>query len=264
MFLLRRKVSRMADRFSSRRTENITSFIWKAVILLFFLGTSLSSCGITLFSSNCSGVSVFCGNNGTVLAPDATSQVHAAATVTTIKKSKPLASDPMSRQDNNLWGDDAYCSFHNHAYLVAYSSSTVGTYTCASSRLHYGDAAIQIDVTAISGASAGMIFRANPSLSEFYDFVIAHGQYTLGLFSSNNSTTNLIPATSNSAIHGTREKNTLLVITKGNDIKLFINGVFVGETHDNTLTTGYVGVSVSNYANTQVQASFSNLVIYRA
>src|SRR5258708_17434416 len=125
MFLLRRKVSRMADRFSSRRTENITSFIWKAGILLFFLGTSLSSCGITLFSSNCSGVSVFCGNNGTVLAPDATSQVHAAATVTTIKKSKPLSSNQMSRQNNNLWDDDAYSSFHTHAYLVSISSSSV-------------------------------------------------------------------------------------------------------------------------------------------
>ncbi|HLJ34469.1 MAG TPA: hypothetical protein VKU38_12485 [Ktedonobacteraceae bacterium] len=253
----------MANRFSARRTGNIFSCIWQAGILFLLLGTSLSACGITLFSSNCSGVSVSCGNNGTVLAPDATSQVHAAATVTTIKKSKPLASDPMSRQDSNLWGDDAYCSFHDHAYFVEYSSSTQGTYVCDSSRLHFGDAAIQIDVTAsLSDESAGIIFRADPSLSDYYDFAISQGQYALAIF-GNNTTTTLIPPTSNGAIHGTREKNRLLVITKGNDIKLFINGVFVGETHDSTLTTGYVGVSLTNYIS-DAQASFSNLVIYRA
>jgi hypothetical protein len=215
-----------------------------------------------LVQPNCSGVSVFCGNNGTVLAPDATSQVHAAATVTTIKKSKPLASDPMSRQDNNLWGDDAYCSFHNHAYFVAYSSSTVGTYTCASSRLHYGDAAIQIDVTLISGDSAGIIFRVSPSFSEMYDFEITNqGQFDLLLFNKNGTTT-LIPATASSAIHGIGKKNTLLVIAKGNNFQLLINGVFAGETHDNSLTTGYVGASVADYSS-NAQASFSNLVIYQ-
>ena len=232
-------------------------------MLFLLLGTSLSACGITLFSSNCSGVNVFCSNNGTIFSPDPASQAHAVATVTTIKKNKPLVSDPLNKQDSNLWGNDAYCSFHDHAYFVEYSSPTQGTYVCDSSRLHFGDVAIQMDVTAtLASESAGIVFRADPGLSEYYNFAISQGQYSLGGF-GNNSTTTLIPATSNSAIRGVGKKNTLLVVTKGDDIKLFINGVFVGETHDSTLTSGYVGVSLTNYA-ADASAIFANMVIYRA
>ncbi len=256
MSLLKRKVSRMANRFSGRRTGNIFSFTWKAGILLFFLGMPLSSC--TIIGVNCIGSNVTCNTGAPSPTPDRPAIV---ATAHAITQSKPLMSDPMNKPDSNRWGNHAGCTFRNGAYVVTYNG-TPSTYGCDATRLHYSDAAIQMDVTLISGDSAGIIFRVSPSFSEMYDFEITNqGQFGLLLFNKNGTTT-LIPATASSAIHGIGKKNTLLVIAKGNNFQLLINGVFAGETHDNSLTTGYVGASVADYSS-NAQASFSNLVIYQ-
>jgi hypothetical protein len=70
----------------------------------------------------------------------------------------------------------------------------------------------------------------------------------------------IIP-TPSSAIHGIGQTNRLLVIARGDDFKLFVNGSFVGEFQDDTLpAAAYVGVSLAY--NPGGEASFSNLDIY--
>ena len=250
----------MVGRFSPRGKK---VFLWccELGILALFLSLSLSACGITLFRSNCSGINIFCNKNGsTVISPNATAQAIAVATASVLQKHTPLVSDPLSGQDSNAWAVDDTCNFHNGAYFMTYSSSSNGTYTCDARTLHYSDAAIQMDVALLSGQSAGIMFRASAGMDEFYEFMVTEGQFSLGLFGNNNTSTSLIPFTHTSATHGAGAKNTLLVLSKGTDFRLFINGIFVGETHDATLTTGYVGMSLAY--NPSGQASFSNLIIY--
>jgi hypothetical protein len=249
----------MAERFFSRG-RSVFLFSWKLGILVVLLSTSLSACGINL-NKSCTGENVSCGNVGsTVFSPDSTAQAIAVATANTIQKNKPLASDPLNSQDSNHWAEDDNCYFRYGGYFVTYSGSSDGTYTCDSAKLYYRDVAIQMDVTLISGNSAGIMFRATPGMSEFYEFMIGYGSFALGLFGSNNTSTVLFPPTQSNAVHGWGGKNRLLVISEGNDFRLFINGTFVGETHDDTLTAGYVGVSLAY--NPSGQAIFSNLVIY--
>lgn len=246
----------MVNRFSLRRTENIFSYIWKAGILLFFLGVPLSSC--TLISVNCVGSSVSCNTGAPSPTPDRPAIV---ATAHAITQSQPLLRDPMNKQDSNRWGTRNGCAFRNGAYVIIYSG-TPSTFGCDATKQDYGDAAIQMDVTLISGDSAGILFRVDPSFSEMYDFEITdQGQFQLVFFNKNGTTT-LIPATTSSAIHGVGKKNTVLMITKGNDFQFLINGVFAGEAHDNTLSTGHVGATVADYSS-NAQAIFSNLVIYQ-
>ncbi len=59
-------------------------------------------------------------------------------------------------------------------------------------------------------------------------------------------------------------KNTLLIIASGDDFKLFINNIFVGETHDDSLANGQVGLVTGTLVSTSSgEASFSNLKVFK-
>jgi hypothetical protein len=221
---------------------------------------SLSACGDIIINQNCVGQNVICRT------PSPTPNRPAiVATADAITQGQPLVSDPLSKEDNNRWAnylsDQKSCSFHDGAYFVTDNVSPAATYGCDSTVLNYSDAAIQMDVTLISGDTAGIIFRVDPSFSEMYAFDITNQREAELRMLSQNGISILIPATGNSAIHGVGKKNTLLVIARGDDFQLFVNATFVGEAHDDSLTTGYVGMSVSDYSES-AKASFSNLVIY--
>ncbi len=246
----------MADRYFSRGKRFWGCVLLSGIFPLFF-SASLVAC--TPFSSNCSGVNISCGGS-TVLSPDETAQAQAVATVDALKKNSPAVTDPLSKQDSNDWGDTGTCYFRDKAYYVAYNGDSSGVYTCDANRLYFRDAAIQMDVTLISGNSAGIIFRASADLSELYQFMINSDQFYMGVYGANGQPTLLIQPTSSSAIRGLGQKNTLLVITKGDDFRFFINGIFVAETHDSTLATGNVGVSLDHEPDGE--ARFSNLAVY--
>jgi hypothetical protein len=185
--------------------------------------------------------------------------------MTAIKKNKPLIDDPLTGQDSLHWPIDKNCYFGRYfgreTYFMAHSGSANGTYTCyADNGLYLHDVAVQVDVTLILGDSAGIMFRATPDTSEFYEFMIGPSQFLMGRIGPGDTGTFLAPVTSSSTIRGPANANRLLVIMKGSDFQLFINGTFVGEVHDNTLTTGFVGLSLAY--NPTGEASFSNLVVY--
>lgn len=250
----------MPDSCSSRERGKHFAFLWILIIMAIFLSMSLSAC-ITLLDTNCSGLSVSCNSEGSSLvSPDATAQARAVATVTAIKKRKPLVNDPLSKQNSRHWPEDNHCFFEHGAYFVESTGSSNGTYTCFADKLYYHDVAVQMDVKLIIGDSAGIMFRATPDTSEFYEFMIGSSQFLMGRIGPNDAATVLAPPTSSNAIHGPGTYNRLLVIMQGSDFWLFINGTYVGEAHDSTLATGFVGLSLAY--NPNGEASFSNLVIY--
>ncbi|HEV2582029.1 MAG TPA: hypothetical protein VGT44_14330, partial [Ktedonobacteraceae bacterium] len=51
---------------------------------------------------------------------------------------------------------------------------------------------------------------------------------------------------------------------QGQDFKLYINGIFVGETQDSTLTKGEIAfASGTDQSETSSEASYSNLKVFR-
>lgn len=243
----------MIDRVSQRGKRKRLLLNRGAGLLLVLLGFIFSACNSEA-SANCSGLGVSCQSGG----PNPAALI---ATADAITHHKPLLTDPLSQKDGNGWYEDANCFFQNGAYILALDSSTsISTLFCDSPKLLYGNAAIQIDVTLISGDTAGLLFRKDQS-NTFYDFEITkYGQFDLAIDGDNIK--HLIPATTSSAIHPEGKKNTLLVIAKGNNFQLFINGTFVGETQDNTVSGGgKIGVTTADYTG-PAWASFSDLIVY--
>jgi hypothetical protein len=227
--------------------QSILGSVGASCLLLFGLCLSLTGCDGHFLSIDCIGSSGFCGPVAPT--PDAPSLV---ATAQALTAGKPLLTDPMSKQDNNDWAGGNGCSFRNGAYVVTYSGSSSGTQGCFSLKLSYRDAAIAVDVTLISGDFAGIAFRTTPDFASFYEFLIGKGQFLVNL---------IIPITSSNAVRGLKQTNRLLVIARGTDFQLFINGTFVGEVQDPTLSAaGSIGAILEYSSNSE--ARLSNLAIY--
>lgn len=238
-----------------KRHRNVFAPIWMSSLLLVVLCLSLAGCDGHFLSLDCIGSSGYCNP----LPPTPTNAPTLAATANALTAGKPLVADPLSKQDGYNWAANSTCNFHDGAYYVKYSGKSSGTYTCDTEKLSYQNVAIAMDVTLISGNSAGIIFRASHGMNSFYEFMVSQEQFLLAVF-HNNDIKHILP-TPSSTIHGIGQTNRLLVIARGNDFKLFVNGSFVGEVQDNTLTAaGYIGVSLAY--DPGGEASFSNLDIY--
>ncbi|HEX7737547.1 MAG TPA: protein kinase [Ktedonobacteraceae bacterium] len=187
---------------------------------------------------------------------------HVEATAGAITSQPPALNDPLSAQDANNWPNDgSNCFFQNNAYYAAANTANV-LQPCIASVPQYSDAAIQIDVTLYSAADAGLIFRANAAQSQFYDFEVNNqGEFYLRYFTDNKPTF-MIQKTASSAIQPFGSKNTLLVIARGNNFQLFINGSFVGKIQDSTFSSGQIGVAAGTLSANSGNASFTNLRVY--
>lgn len=198
----------------------------------------------------------------TATAQDLASIRNIEATATALTAGKPLLNDPLGSEDANNWPNDgSNCAFQNNAYFVTATTANI-LQPCIAIVPQYGDAAIQVDVTLLTAADAGLVFRANASQNQFYDFEITNqGEFDLRYF-LNNKPVFLIQKTASSVIRGVSSTNTLLVIARGNSFQLFINGKFVGQTQDSTFATGQVGVAAGTLSASNGDASFVNLRVY--
>jgi serine/threonine protein kinase len=188
------------------------------------------------------------------------------ATANAITGSSPTLVDDLSTDFIGGWYvDNTSCTFAGGAYHVIAKQANV-LRTCESSIISIDNAALQVDVSLLSGSNAGLIFRANDQ--QYYDFGIDNqGNYFFRRHDSNGSgggtITDLIPGTRSPAIAPGIRKNTLLVIANGSDFKLFINGNFVGEQQDSSYTGGQVGFGVGTLPSGNTgEASFSNFKEY--
>jgi serine/threonine protein kinase len=204
----------------------------------------------------------------TAVAVTATAHAQATATgivatETAIIGSTPLLTDSLSNQDDNGWVDDgSVCTFENSSYNILLSKSNT-LQPCVSNKLQYADAAFQVDVTLVSAANGGLIFRANAASTAFYDFEITNDGKFYFRYRNNNAYTSLISDTTNSAVLVQGNSNTLLVIARGSDFQLFINNTLVGNVHDTTFATGYLGFGAGTLSSSQGQALFTGLNIYK-
>lgn len=230
--------------------------IWIMGALLVSVCVVLAGCDEHFLSLDCIGASGICGPVAPT--PNATALTTAAQTVT---QSKPLVTDPLSKQDAYKWAIDVGCAFHDGAYVVKFSGKTDGTYVCTTNKLTYRDLALAVDVTLISGNSAGIMFRTSFALQTAYMFLVSATQFWVVEYYHTQVISYLIPPTTSSAVHGLTQTNRLLAIARGNDFQFFINGVFVGEATDNVINVaGTVGVNVGY--NPRGEAHFANLAIY--
>lgn len=193
-------------------------------------------------------------------------QQAAIATARTITNTTPIFADDLSTDFISDWYVDyTNCTFIGNTYHVIVKQNNA-LQTCKSSILSYDNAALQVDVTLLSGSNAGIILRTTDQ--QFYEFGIDNqGNFFFRRHdpdgAGGGSFTDLIPPTKSNAILPGKRKNTLLVIANGSNFELVINGTYVGNYQDSTYTNGQVGFSVETYSTVNAgEASFSNLKVY--
>jgi len=197
-----------------------------------------------------------------------TKEQRAVATADAITSGTPALVDDLSSSIISDWYvDPNSCVFARGAYHVI-AKQADHLVTCESNILSYDNAALQVDVSLLSGSEAGLIFRANND--QFYDFGITkQGEFFFRRHDatadgSGGTYTYLIHNTASSAIAPGKRKNTLLVIATSGDMKLFINGVFVAEQQDSTYTGGQVGFEVGTLPSVKSgEASFTNFKVFQ-
>src|SRR5947209_7321516 len=195
----------------------------------------------------------------------ATQQAKATAGVASTATSGTLIlSDTLASNTNGRWVENTTCVFTGGSYHVKVQQTSF-LQICPSNTLSLDNAAIQVDVSLLSGNDAGLLFRANGA--QYYDFEITdQGQFFLRRHNAGTgaSYTYLIENTSSPVIAPPGKKNRLLIITNGEDFKLFINGTFMGEAHDTTFASGQVAlVAGTLYTTNNGEGSFANLKVFK-
>jgi serine/threonine protein kinase len=204
-------------------------------------------------------------NQASQASHSATATAGGAATATVAANGTLILSDPLASNSSGHWSADGVaCAFNSGSYHV-YVKQANFLQPCESTGLLVDNFRLQVNVTLLSGDNAGVILRVNGP--QFYDFEItSQKQFFFRRHNADNSYTMLIDRTSSSAVAPVGQKNTLMVIAKGNDFKLYINGTFVGEQQDgiSPISSGGIGfVAGTLPATSSGEASFANLKIYR-
>ncbi len=196
----------------------------------------------------------------------ATRQAMATATAgvaLTAVSGVPLLQDLLSSNTNGRWKENSSCVFTGQSYHVKVQRSGA-VQICPGNTFPITNDTISVDVSLLSGDNAGLLFRA--STQQYYDFEItAQGEFFFRMdnpASGTNYAYIINNTKSNAIVLG--GKNTLLVIATGDDFKFFINGIFVGEQHDETFSSGKLALVAGTLSSTRSgEARFTNLQIFK-
>jgi hypothetical protein len=178
----------------------------------------------------------------------------------------PLISDHLDSNTNGRWAEDpTHCIFTDGTYHIAVTQTNF-LQSCGLLVLPSIDnVAVQVDVSLLSGHDAGILLRANGQ--QFYDFEINNqGQFFFRRHDPGGAATYhvLIPETSSNAIAPASQKNTLLIVARGDDFKLYINGTLVGEAYDKAYTGGSIALAAGTLAPQTVgEGSFANFKLFK-
>jgi serine/threonine protein kinase len=175
----------------------------------------------------------------------------------------PVLIDSLSNNNSNHWTQDKYCIFSNNSYHVTVNQANK-QHACPLLTFTLDNAIVQVDTLLLSGSSAGMLLRSNGE--QFYDFEITNeGQFFFRRHDIGGGSTYqyLVPLTSSKAIKPADQKNTLLAVANGSDFRLYINGTFVGETHDATYSSGQFALTTgTSPLQSDATSSFNNFKMF--
>lgn len=188
-----------------------------------------------------------------------------AGAVATVSTGVPILIDSLANNTHGRWAEDTtHCIFTGGGYHVQVLQTNF-LQSCPLLGRFADNAALQVDVSLLSGNNAGMLLRLQGE--RFYDFEINNqGQFFFRRHDPGGGSTytNLIPPTASTAILPGGLKNTLLVLANGSDFKLYINGTFVGEAQDSTYTSGQLALVAGTLAPLNGgEGSFTNFKISR-
>lgn len=197
------------------------------------------------------------------------SLVNLNATASTISQAPTFTnntlifSDPLSKNTNSRWEERSTCVFSGGTYHVLVQNQVDHRSFCGLNKDIFDNFAMQVDISLLSGYDVGMLFRFDSG--NYYNFgLTSQGTFFFFRFHGGAQASMLIPFTASSVIAPGNQKNTLLIIAKGADFKLYINDVLVGEVEDSNISRGIMGFETGTSSTTsEADASFSNFRVYQ-
>jgi serine/threonine protein kinase len=188
----------------------------------------------------------------------------------------PVLSDPLSKADSYGWDDVQYkdpnngkvlgsCSFSQGAYHDYVTPGFIQN--CQASATNFSNLVYQVQVTIISGHSAGLMFRASTkdNAAGYVFRISTDGTYIFKKVVVNGNNYNhitLLSGNSSAIKAGINQTNLLAVVARGNTFYLYINNQYVGSASDSTFTSGEIGVYVESDTSS-VEAYFNNAQVWR-
>jgi len=216
-------------------------------------------------------------------AATATAQAGAAGTATTTAQARatatalqalytrsisgpPSLDDALNQQSAANW--DIYnaqggggCAFGGGALHASVLQSQFYV-PCFAHATDFSNFAFEAQVELQKGDQAGLIFRANDATSQLYIFSISKaGMYSLIVSKDDRHSTPLINDTSQAIKTGSGQINLLTIIAQGAIIDLYINKQFVNSVHDNSYTSGEIGVFAGNTGD-NTDAAFNRVRVW--
>jgi hypothetical protein len=186
---------------------------------------------------------------------------------TSSTRGTPTLSESLAFQTSSNWDVDQAqggggCGFSGGAYHASLDSK--GFYfPCFGNNTNFGNFAMQVQMTIVSGDAGGIMFRANGGASKSYAWQIdTSGIYNLFVSRSNTQSTSLLYGPAPSFKQHTGQTNLLTVIARGSSIYLYVNKQYVGNVSDNTYGSGELGFMVYDHTN-PTDVAFSNLQVWQ-
>ena len=122
----------------------------------------------------------------------------------------------------------------------------IGVGYCLDERVWLSDFEYSVRVTIRQGTQAGIIFRAVGSRFYYFSIDIA-GHYYLDVVSPLMAVRTLVSGFNHVVVPESGQTNLLDVMARGNMLRLYVNGMQVGQVRDGSYTRGYVGICMGNY-----------------
>jgi eukaryotic-like serine/threonine-protein kinase len=186
--------------------------------------------------------------------------------------STPSINDPLSGGDNFGWsrfrGATGSCDFVDGAYHARVQVGYFGW--CYAQATNFSDLAVQVQVTIITGSSAGLLFRMpspDATASSYMFLVATDGTYTLTRVSTNSDKTNsftaLTSGSSPAIVQGLNQTNLVAVVARGTELYLYANKQFLNHVSDKAYNAGSVGVTANSSDTSGTEAVFRNLQVWQ-
>lgn len=159
---------------------------------------------------------------------------------------------------DELRNNTGTCSFKNGAYHV--TSTWSGYFTsCFERNVPLQDFVVEVQMTIVQGGDCGgIIFRANPSISEFYQWeVCQNGSWNFFTY-FNSSGGEKSQANGQFSAQAT---NTLAVAAKGSQITLYVNGEQMKTVTVTSYSSGDIAMMATD-RNNQTDVAYTSLRVW--
>jgi hypothetical protein len=180
----------------------------------------------------------------------------------------PVISDGLQKEDGNHWDVSTMqgktCAFIQKTYQVDIVVKPVAAvrHICLAESPMFSNLALQANINLLQGDVGGLVFRSDGHLAYYWFSLDSKGCYRLVLLEPDQQTRIL----SNDLISclglNMKKINQLTAIAQGSNIYLYVNGQFIKQFIDTTLTSGQIGfVGIERTHSTAI--AFTNLRVWQ-